>query len=148
MSVIKKYWLPILIGTAGVYYIIRSLKKPESVLQTDGSVVTGTSGKVTSGAAKSGFPLKRGDNNDLVGQLQAAIGVQNLPKYGIDHDFGSETEAAVIKFLGKSTVDSQADIDAIAQASTYSTSIPNPTISRGSLNGGIVDMSTLTSKLF
>ena len=123
---IKKYWIPILIGSVGVYYIIRSLKKPASVLDENGEVVTGKDGVVTSDVSgntttnNSGYPLKKGDKGDLVGQLQTAIGVKYLPKYGVDKDFGAETEQAVIKFLGKPTVESVQDINKILQINTKS----------------------------
>jgi len=128
MANLKKYFLPITIGVAGIVYLIKSLKKSDSVLSKDGTVDTKKSGS-TSGASPSGssisntttlisayrFPLKKGMNGAFIGLLQQALGgKKNLPKYGIDNDFGSETEAAVQKFLGKKTVDSQADIDKIA----------------------------------
>jgi hypothetical protein len=124
MANLKKYFLPITIGIAGLIYLVKSLKKPESVLNKDGSVDTKKSGTISSTPVKPSaplpisayrYPLKKGNNGAFVGLLQQALGgKKNLPKYGIDNDFGSETETAVFKFLGKKTVDNQADIEKIA----------------------------------
>lgn len=62
------------------------------------------------------FPLKKGSKGAKVTELQSVIFRINpnlLPKFGVDGDYGSETEAAVVKLLGKKTIDSQADIEAI-----------------------------------
>jgi hypothetical protein len=159
MSNIKKYWLPITIGIIGAYYIYKSLKKPESVLKPDGRVVTGNQDNITSnvnsnqGAGTSSFPVKKGDKGDLVIAIQTAIGAKNLPKYGIDGDFGNETLAAVKAALGKSTVDSQADIDRLTRAYAsvesvygkpvdYNTPIPQKSL------GGIMTQADLTQVKF
>lgn len=62
------------------------------------------------------FPLKKGSKGAKVVELQNVILRINpnlLAKFGADGDFGSETEAAVVKLLGKKTIDSQADIESI-----------------------------------
>jgi hypothetical protein len=62
------------------------------------------------------FPLKKGSKGAKVLELQNAIMKINpnlLPKFGADGDFGSETELAVSRMLGKKTIDSQADIETI-----------------------------------
>lgn len=65
-------------------------------------------------SAKDNFPLKKGSKGARVSQVQSLllkIDKNLLPKFGVDGDFGSETEAAVLKVLGKKTVDNQADVD-------------------------------------
>jgi hypothetical protein len=67
------------------------------------------------------FPLKKGSKGDKVVELQTAIFRINpnlLPKFGIDGDFGSETELAVSRMLGKKTIDSQSDIETIKKGKT------------------------------
>lgn len=64
----------------------------------------------------SDFPLMKGSSGKSVIDLQQALIEYDkniLPKYGVDGDFGSETEAAVVKVLGKKTVNSRAEIDKI-----------------------------------
>lgn len=59
------------------------------------------------------YPLKKGSKNSVVGQLQNLLLSCNpkaLPKYGADNDFGTETETALLKYTGKKTVDSQAEL--------------------------------------
>jgi len=67
------------------------------------------------------FPLKKGSKGAKVLELQKAIILINpklLPKFGADGDFGSETELAVSRMLGKKTIDSQADIETIKKGKT------------------------------
>lgn len=69
----------------------------------------------------STFPLKKGSKGAKVLELQNAIMKINpnlLPKFGADGDFGSETELAVSRMLGKKTIDSQADIETIKKGKT------------------------------
>lgn len=64
----------------------------------------------------SPFPLKKGSKGSLVRSVQTwllKIDRTSLPKYGADGSFGSETESALQKILGKKTIDSQADIDSL-----------------------------------
>lgn len=122
--------LPILIGG----YILWKKKKDEAEEEkkNNGGVSGGSSDSNTGGFAPSGgsssasaFPLKKGSKGVKVWELQNAILSYNaslLPKYGADSDFGSETEAAVVKLLNKKTVDSQADIDRIKTMARSTTS--------------------------
>jgi hypothetical protein len=60
------------------------------------------------------FPLKKGSKGDKVVELQTVIFRINpnlLPKFGIDGDFGSETEAAVRKLTNKNTINNQQEIE-------------------------------------
>lgn len=64
----------------------------------------------------SSFPLKKGSKGSLVKKVQTLLmqlDSKNLPKFGADGSFGSETELALQKELGKKTIDSQADIDTL-----------------------------------
>jgi hypothetical protein len=110
----KKYLLPIALGIVGIYYIIRSLKKTDSVMDSQGNVDT-SGGGVTS-VPDSTFPLKKGSKGALVKKLQLALGVDKLPKFGADGDFGTETLNALKAVTGKTQVDSQYEIDKIALA--------------------------------
>lgn len=59
------------------------------------------------------FPIKKGSKADKVKEIQqilVGIDANALPKYGVDGDFGSETEAALFKYLNKKSVDNQDDI--------------------------------------
>ena len=59
------------------------------------------------------FPIKKGSKGDKVKEIQqilVSIDANALPKYGIDGDFGSETESALFKYLNKKSVDKQDDI--------------------------------------
>jgi hypothetical protein len=59
------------------------------------------------------FPIKKGSKGEKVRELQTilvGINPSSLPKYGVDGDFGSETESALFKYLNKKTVDSQDDM--------------------------------------
>jgi hypothetical protein len=112
----KKYWLPIALGIVGIYYIIRSLKKTPSVMDSEGNIDTSSGGGTSSGGTTpaSDFPLKKGSKGALVQRLQLAIGTSNLPKFGADGDFGTETQTALKAITGKIQVDSLAEIDGVA----------------------------------
>jgi len=114
----KKYWLPIALGIVGIYYIIRSMKKTPSVMDNEGNIDTSSGGTTSSGggttATASTFPLKKGSKGALVQRLQLAIGTDKLSKFGADGDFGTETQNALKSVIGKTQVDSLAEIDAIA----------------------------------
>jgi hypothetical protein len=113
MEKLKKYWLPITIGVIGAIYILRSLRKTPSVMDPNGRVETG--GGTPTPTPTEKFPLKKGSKGELVKKLQLALGADKLPKYGIDGDFGTETLNALKAATGKTQVDSQAEIDAIAK---------------------------------
>lgn len=62
------------------------------------------------------FPIKQGQRGANVKKLQQlilSINKNALPKFGADGQFGTETANALKSLIGKSSVDSQADIDAI-----------------------------------
>lgn len=61
----------------------------------------------------SDFPIMKGSKGPKVREIQTllvGIDPNALPKYGIDGDFGSETEAALFKYLKKKSVDNQDDL--------------------------------------
>lgn len=117
------FGLPLAIGA---YFVIKSMRerKKEQEPQTPSPTpsarpVTPITTAPTSGA----FPLRKGSKGSKVSELQQAIIARDktlLPRFGVDGDFGSETEAAVLKLLGKKSVDSQAEIDSINPASLAS----------------------------
>ena len=116
MAFNKKYIIPGALAIVGIYYIIRSLRKTSSVLDNNGNVDTG-SGVITTPIPTPNidFPLKKGSKGPLVKRLQQAIGVDKLPKYKDDGDFGSETLAALkLVTAGKTEIKTLAEIDAIA----------------------------------
>lgn len=99
----------------GAYFIYKyyydKKKKPAGIEGLDTPAAP-----VTKPQPSSQFPLKKGSKGDKVIELQTVIFRINpnlLPKFGVDGDFGSETEAAVLRLLGKRTVDSQSDINKI-----------------------------------
>jgi peptidoglycan hydrolase-like protein with peptidoglycan-binding domain len=99
-----------ILALGGAYLVYRYFKKPPPTI--GGS----TSAADTKPKNKTDdYPLKRGSKGAMVGLLQQALGgKKTLPKFGVDNDFGSETEAAVKKFLNKTTVDTFDEIVKIA----------------------------------
>jgi hypothetical protein len=118
------FGVPLLIGGFFLYKYLKTPKKGKDAPdgldpQNDAKVETTkhSSGKSSTKSASSQyFPLKKGSRGAKVKQLQEAILIYDskiLPKFGADSDFGSETESAVKTILGKTTIDSQEDIDSI-----------------------------------
>jgi hypothetical protein len=118
------FGVPILIGGFFLYKYIKKPKKGEDAPNNydksdDGKIETtkNSSGNTsTKSVSTKYFPLKKGSKGGKVKELQDAILMYDstlLPKFGADSDFGSETLSALNKILGKSTVDSQEDIDSI-----------------------------------
>jgi len=104
----------------GIYLIIKQVsknsKKPD---------VTPIIDDVTPAPpVSSDFPLKKGSKGASVRRLQTALTKLNasaLPRYGVDGDFGSETEAALVAQTGKKTC-TEAELKALeSQASKVST---------------------------
>jgi hypothetical protein len=101
--------LPIAIG---LYLIVREVtKKPKTkkqeddVINDDVIIVDGGSGS-GSGSRNDSFPLKKGSKGNNVRRLQTALKKINpsaLPRYGVDGDFGNETEAELMIQTGKTT---------------------------------------------
>jgi len=67
------------------------------------------------------FPLKNGSKNDNVRTLQSALNrLGQDPALVVDGIFGSKTQASLKAYTGKTTVDSQSELDAIANRDTSS----------------------------
>jgi len=115
------FGVPVIIGLYFVYKAIKNSNKkgqdaPPNYNPNDNSKTeTTANGTVTPSVAKL-FPLKKGSKGGKVIELQRAmLGYDDtiLGKYRDDGDFGSTTEKALQTILGKTTADSQDDIDAI-----------------------------------
>lgn len=116
--------IPIVVG---LYLIVRQLTKkdekptppPTPIDPIIGPLPTPTSSRNDS------FPLKKGSYGENVKKLQTAIFTINanlLRRYGVDSDFGRETEAAVVNLLGTKTV-TEAQL---AQLERMATAGPRP----------------------
>lgn len=113
--------IPIVTGGLVYYFYTRQNKKGMTKLPgdttPDSAVKPNKTGGVTP-VVQQYFPLRKGSRGEKVKELQRAllaVDPKSLPKYGVDGDFGSETESAVQKYLGKKSVDSQEDINKILQ---------------------------------
>lgn len=99
------------LAVVGAYFVFKYFQKPKvkaAEPEKEKSDVT-TTPKPT-----NGYPIKKGSSGRLVSSVQQwilKIDPTLLPKFGADGKFGSETEAALQKLIGKKTVDSNADID-------------------------------------
>jgi hypothetical protein len=125
------FGVPLLIGGFFLYKYVKSKKGGESNTRVEDdnnnnvdTKKTDTK-KTTSDGSGSGvistFPLKKGSRGSKVKEVQEALlkyDSKILPKYGADSDYGSETVAAVQQVLGKSTIDSQEDINTINSKAT------------------------------
>jgi hypothetical protein len=103
---------------AGFYFIYKYYSKPKGAKQSEPipspNILNPTAPKQPS--SSSVFPLTMGSKGSKVKELQQAIlkyDSKALPKFGADGDFGSETQFAVSKILGKTSIDSQSDINNI-----------------------------------
>lgn len=122
MNKFVKIGIPILIGGAGIFLIAKNYLFPKKDKTTPPQPNNPSSStKTTADTFVSGtttvtdaFPLKIGSKGANVTKLQNALGIENLGGSSIDGVFGAKTEAAVVKFLNKKTVDSAADITRIA----------------------------------
>ena len=102
--------LPILIGGFLIYKQFRKPKvKPSVTPSNEDNYIIGGGGN-SGGSRNDSFPLKKGSYGNNVRRLQTALKKINpaaLPKYGVDGDFGSETEAALKNQTGKTTCTSE-----------------------------------------
>ena len=105
----------------GAYFVYRYFKGGKKDSQPNKPLELSDFSTPSSPSMPSAFPLKKGSKGAKVLELQKAIMSINpklLPKFGADGDFGSETELAVSRMLGKKTIDSQADIETIKKGKT------------------------------
>lgn len=90
---------------AGAYFIYKYFKKPTPAKKDESPIDNG--GGSSTQTATDSFPLKKGKKGDNVARLQNALKKNNpsaLPRFGVDKDFGSETEAELVKQTGKKTI--------------------------------------------
>ena len=108
----------------GVWLIFRKKNKDELTQYEPVNPNSGGSGSSSSGGyvpppvstKNDNFPLKKGSRGERVKELQRILLKYNpnaLPNYGVDGDFGSETENALFQKTGKKTIDSQSELDAL-----------------------------------
>jgi hypothetical protein len=99
-----------LVALVGVYFIFKYLKDTKKPKEDKKDDTTPTTLPTPS---TSIYPIKKGSKGSRVTELQKMllkIDPTSLPKYGADGDFGSETEKALEKILGKKSVDSADDL--------------------------------------
>ena len=107
--------VPLIIGG---YLIYRQLRKPKpnGISDIPSPLPSPSpSPSPSSPSPSSTFPLKKGSKNSVVATLQGLLNTSNLvdPKLSVDKDFGSKTEAALMKVYNKKQIDNQADLDAL-----------------------------------
>ena len=119
MNKALKYTLiiaPIFITGGIIYWQVRKFKVPAKKTLGGLQEEDNTGTVINTDTSGCSFPLKKGSNNACVGQLQdaliAAYGRSVLPRYGADHDWGAETQAAVTSKLGKTQITDAADLAA------------------------------------
>lgn len=99
------------LAVVGAYFVFKYFQKPKAKpAEKTNTDVTPTPQPTPS----VGYPLQKGSSGRLVSSVQQwilKIDQTLLPKFGADGKFGSETEAALQKLIGKKTIDSNADID-------------------------------------
>ena len=104
-----------IVGAVGIYFILKYyMDKKKTQPQAEAPATPSKPSNAPVLSAGDNFPLKKGSKGARVAQVQSLllkIDKNLLPKFGADGDFGSETEGAILKVLGKKTVDSQSDID-------------------------------------
>lgn len=100
------------LAVVGAYFVFKYFQKQKTVKRSSENNTDTT--KDTTPKPTNGFPLKKGSSGRMVSSIQQwilKIDPTLLPKYGADGKFGSETESALNKLIGKKTVDSNSDID-------------------------------------
>ncbi len=122
MKLNKKYVLgaSIALGVVGIWLILKGNKKtpsynPSPNYNPNPSPNPNPNPNPTP-TRNDNFPLKRGSYGARVKELQLVLlkyDANILPQYGVDGDFGAETENALLKISGKKTVDTQSELDAL-----------------------------------
>jgi hypothetical protein len=90
--------------------------KPSFLEAIFGNLKSGAIKPTQSNISGFTFPIKKGQKGANVKKLQLLLLQYDkniLPKYGADKDFGTETENALIKIIGKGIVESDDDINMI-----------------------------------
>jgi hypothetical protein len=110
------------LAVIGIWLILRGKKKPnQTPVYTDNNNNNNNNNNnynptPTPTPKNDNFPLKRGSYGARVKELQLVLlkyDANILPQYGVDGDFGAETENALLKVSGKKTVDTQSELDAL-----------------------------------
>ena len=103
------------VALVGAYLVYKYLRGDEPTIGSSTKASDTVKGAEETTGTRYVFPLKKGSKGEVVKQLQNALGgKKNLPKFGADGQFGTETEVAVQKYLGKKTVDNNEEILKIA----------------------------------
>lgn len=134
-----------------LYFVYKAVKKPtdkkkkEEIKVAEENNTSSTTTTTSSTKKSDDFPLKKGSYGAKVIELQNALikAGQNLGKSGADGDFGNATQTALNNVLGKTTADSQADIDAIykkIQDQNQALINTQVTQTRGDIGQKLVDM--------
>jgi hypothetical protein len=103
------------VQTQGGGVIVQEVEQPRTTTTTQTTTPTTpvvSAPKTT--APKLSYPIRFGNKGEKVVELQKvllSIDKKSLPKFGADGQFGGETSAALVKYLGKASVESQADVD-------------------------------------
>jgi hypothetical protein len=119
----KKYIPAILLGLTGLGLFLIFRKKPTDEgsdfwdkFKSPNKNTTSENNNKPKPSKNDNFPLKKGSFGEKVKELQRALlkyDSNALPNYGVDGDFGSETENALFRIKGIKTVNSQSELDAI-----------------------------------
>ncbi|MBD3638163.1 MAG: hypothetical protein HUJ25_12495 [Crocinitomicaceae bacterium] len=107
--------------------------EPDRVATSSGGSSGSSSGSSSSGGS-SGFPLKKGSRGELVKNLQEALiktyGASILPRYGVDGDWGSETENALISKGLPTVITAETFTKLVGGAGISSTDSSTPTTTK------------------
>jgi len=107
----KNYKLvSVALALVGAYFVYRYFSSGKPTVLPTGQSPTPAS----SPTPQNDFPLKRGSKGKKVKELQELLlkfDKKILPRFGADSDFGSETEAALVKITGKKFVLNQNELD-------------------------------------
>lgn len=124
--------LPLLVGGFIVYKKLRKdTKGDEQPKETPTPKETPKEQpkETTTTSSNVGFPIKKGSKGAKVKELQNLLlrkDPKALPRFGADGDFGSETEGALKRLFNKTSVENQAEFDAIRKVAlpTYTSGSP------------------------
>ncbi len=97
------------LGLSAIFYLWYRSQKPKKTFVSNNKPASIPPKKGSSSLSNPNFPLQQGSRNDLVKQLQAALGVTG------DGIFGPQTAAALQNQIGVSIVPDQNTLNAIIQ---------------------------------
>lgn len=108
--------LPLVAGGGIAYYYWRRRipVKRELPSNVAAAIVSTASASQVASVPNCTYPLQKGVRNECVRQLQNAIvknfGGTALPRFGADADWGTETESAMLLYVGKNKINSANDL--------------------------------------